>query len=113
MTFIPEEHAANVQQAVFEAGAGHIGNYDSCGYSTSGQGSFRAGELTNPFVGEKGQLHYEKEIRFETIFPAQLLGKVLTALLSAHPYEEVAYDIYSLDNSFETVGAGMVGELGR
>ncbi|RKD87772.1 Nif3-like dinuclear metal center hexameric protein [Mangrovibacterium diazotrophicum] len=111
VTFIPEEQAAQVQQAVFEAGAGHIGNYDSCGYSTKGEGSFRAGESANPFVGEKGQLHVEKEIRFETIFPAQLQGKVLAALLSAHPYEEVAYDIYPLDNTFDTVGAGMVGEL--
>ncbi|WP_163717205.1 Nif3-like dinuclear metal center hexameric protein [Mangrovibacterium lignilyticum] len=111
VTFIPTEQAQSVQQAVFEAGAGHIGNYDSCGFSLNGEGSFRGNENTNPFVGEKGELHTEKEVRFETIFPANKQRNVISALLSAHPYEEVAYDIFSLDNQFETVGAGMVGEL--
>lgn len=111
VTFVPTEQAPQVQHAVFAAGAGNIGNYDSCGYSLNGEGSFRAGEQTNPFVGEKAELHLEKEVRFETIFPAHLQGKVISALLSAHPYEEVAYDIYPLDNEFAQVGAGMVGEL--
>lgn len=111
VTFIPTEQAPQVQQAVFAAGAGHIGNYDSCGYSLNGEGSFRAGEHTNPFVGEKGELHVEAEVRFETIFPAHLQGKIISALLAAHPYEEVAYDIYPLDNEFAQVGAGMIGEL--
>ncbi len=111
VTFIPAEHASKVQQAVFEAGAGHIGNYDSCGYSLDGTGSFRGNESSNPFVGEKGQVHFEKETRFETIFPAHLQGKIINALLSAHPYEEVAYDIYPLDNDFKLSGAGMTGEL--
>jgi len=111
VTFIPEAQAKEVQQAVFDAGAGHIGNYDSCGYSLNGEGSFRGNENTNPFVGEVGQLHYEKEVRFETVFPTRLQAKVISSLLSAHPYEEVAYDIYPLDNDSPTVGAGMVGEL--
>jgi dinuclear metal center YbgI/SA1388 family protein len=111
VTFIPVESVEKVRAAVFEAGAGHIGNYDYCGYNLEGTGSFRAGERTNPHVGEIGQVHYEKEIRFETIFPAWLQTKILKALFEAHPYEEVAYDIYSLENSFEKAGMGMVGEL--
>jgi len=111
VTFIPADAAEKVRNAVFEAGAGHIGNYDYCGYNLDGTGSFRAGENTNPFVGEKGQVHYEKEIRFETIFPGWLQGKILKALIDSHPYEEVAYDIYFLENSYEKAGMGMVGDL--
>ncbi|PTN08538.1 Nif3-like dinuclear metal center hexameric protein [Mangrovibacterium marinum] len=111
VTFIPLEQADQVKQAIFKAGAGHIGNYDSCGYSVPGTGSFRGNQSTTPFVGEPGKLHQEPEVRFETIFPAALQGAVISALLQAHPYEEVAYDIYSLDNAFEQVGAGMLGEL--
>ncbi|MCG6185895.1 Nif3-like dinuclear metal center hexameric protein [Maribellus maritimus] len=111
VTFIPTEHADNVREAVFAAGAGNIGNYDSCGYNLEGTGSFRGNETTNPFVGEKGQIHYEKEIRFETIFPAYLQHKIISALLNSHPYEEVAYDIYPLENNFENAGMGMVGTL--
>ena len=111
VTFIPTEHTDKVREAVFAAGAGNIGNYDSCGYNLEGTGSFRGNENTNPFVGEKGRIHYEKEIRFETIFPGYLQHKVISALLSSHPYEEVAYDIYPLENSLEKVGMGMVGTL--
>ena len=111
VTFIPEGHADKVRIAVFEAGAGHIGNYDYCGYNLTGKGSFRGNEDTNPFVGEKNKVHYEEEIRFETIFPAYLQQAVLQALLDSHPYEEVAYDIYPLDNRFNKVGDGMTGVL--
>ncbi len=111
VTFIPTDQANVVREAVFAAGAGHIGNYDSCSYSIEGTGSFRGNESTNPFVGDKGKLHFEKEIRFETIFPAHLQGKIIQALLHAHPYEEVAYDIYPLENRFEKAGMGMSGEL--
>ncbi len=111
VTFIPENHSDTVRKAVFEAGAGQIGNYDFCGYMTEGSGSFRGNENTNPFVGEKGKIHYEKEIRFETIFPAHLQEKIIHAMLQAHPYEEVAYDIYQLDNKNPNVGMGMIGEL--
>lgn len=111
VTFIPVNFADKVRTAVFNAGAGHIGNYDSCGYNLEGTGSFRAGENTNPYVGEKGEVHFEKEIRFETIFPGWLQSKIIKALFEAHPYEEVAYDIYPLENSYEKAGMGMVGEL--
>ena len=111
VTFIPAEYALTVQQAVFAAGAGHTGNYDSCGFSLKGEGSFRGNEQSNPFAGRPGVLHQEQEVRFETIFPAHIQGKVISALVAAHPYEEVAYDIYPLDNELGTVGAGMIGEL--
>jgi dinuclear metal center YbgI/SA1388 family protein len=111
VTFIPVDHAEKVREAVFNAGAGNIGNYDSCGYNTEGLGSFRGNEDTNPFVGEKGKIHFEKEIRFETIFPGYLQQRIIQALIEAHPYEEVAYDIYPLDNKYEKAGMGMIGML--
>ncbi|MCW0481202.1 Nif3-like dinuclear metal center hexameric protein [Gaoshiqia sediminis] len=111
VTYIPTDQAEKVQQAVFEAGAGHVGNYDSCGYTLEGIGSFRGNENSKPFVGEKGNFHTEKETRFETIFPAHLQGKIIQALLANHPYEEVAYDIHPLDNESPLAGMGMIGEL--
>lgn len=111
VTFCPVDDAEKVRQAIFDAGAGHIGNYDSCSFNSPGTGSFRGSEDTNPFVGEKGKLHYENEIRIETIYPVYHENSILKALFDAHPYEEVAYDIYYLGNKFERVGAGMIGEL--
>ena len=111
ITFCPVIEVDKVRNALFNAGAGLIGNYDSCSYNTSGKGSFRALEGTNPYVGEKNQLHFEEEIRIETIFPSYLEKEIINALLSSHPYEEVAYDIYSVDNAFSKVGEGMIGEL--
>lgn len=111
VTFVPVAEAEKVRMALFEAGAGHIGNYDSCSFNQNGTGTFRGNDLTNPYVGEKNQLHSESEIRIETIFPKHIQSLVISALLKAHPYEEVAYDIYPLDNEFEKVGVGMIGEL--
>ena len=109
VTFIPTKHAEKVRTAVFEAGAGQIGNYDSSSFNAEGLGSFRGGENTNPFTGQKGALHFEKEIRFETIFPQYIQGQVIKALLNSHPYEEVAYDIYPLENQYSRAGMGMIG----
>jgi len=109
--FVPNEQAEETRKAVFGAGAGHIGEYDMCSYNLQGKGSFRAGENTNPFVGNKGEMHYEDEVRVETIFPKHLKNKIVSALIKAHPYEEVAYDLYPLENSFEKAGFGVVGEL--
>lgn len=111
VTFCPGKHAGKVRKALFDAGAGHIGNYDSCSYNTEGFGTFRALDNANPFVGKQFKLHREKEQRIETIFPAYLEQKIVQALLASHPYEEVAYDIYPLDNSFSKIGEGMIGEL--
>ena len=111
VTYIPLDHVDTVRTAIFNAGAGHIGNYDSCGFSTKGEGSFKAGENTHPYKGEKGTLHFEKEVRFETIFPINLQNKIIQALLKAHPYEEVAFDIYPLENAHNNIGLGVVGDL--
>ena len=111
VVYVPEEHAAKVRNAIFEAGAGVIGNYDSCSYNISGTGTFRAGENTDPFVGEKGKLHFEPEARIETVMPDFVKNKVVSAMLEVHPYEEVAYDIYSLENEWYGAGLGLTGEL--
>ncbi len=111
VTFVPTEQANKVREAIFAAGAGQIGNYDACSYNLNGEGTFRAGDNTNPYVGEKGQIHTEAEVRIETVLPAYLKGKVVGALHKAHPYEEVAYDLYPLANDWTTTGIGMVGDL--
>jgi dinuclear metal center YbgI/SA1388 family protein len=113
VTFCPNQQADKVRKALFDAGAGHIGNYDSCSYNTEGLGTFRALENANPFVGKAFELHKEKEVRIETIFPDYNEKKIIKALLDSHPYEEVAYDIYPLENSFSKAGEGMIGELDK
>ena len=111
VTYIPEDHLDKVSEAIFEAGAGMIGNYDKCSFSSNGFGSFRGGEYANPFVGEKGKMHLEKEIRFETILLSHFKDRVIEALINAHPYEEVAYDLYSLENDYTQAGLGCIGSL--
>lgn len=111
VTFVPIAHAEEVRTAIFNAGAGHIGNYDCCSYNISGEGTFRAGKDTNPYSGEKGELHIEKETRIEVILPSFKQHEVLNALLAAHPYEEPAYDFYTLENTWAYAGSGIVGTL--
>ncbi len=113
VTFCPTAHAEKVRAAIFEAGAGQIGDYDCCSFNLEGKGSFRAGENANPFTGNIRELHYEAELRIETIFPVYLQAQIVAAMLAAHPYEEVAYDIYSLDNVFDKAGSGMVGDYDK
>jgi dinuclear metal center YbgI/SA1388 family protein len=111
VTFIPEKSLDDVREALFDAGAGVIGNYDRCAFTVTGTGSFRGNNLTDPYVGRKGRNHFEKEVRFETILFSHLKNKVINALLKAHPYEEVAYDLYPLDNENIEIGLGCVGDL--
>ena len=111
VTFVPLDDAQKVREALFEAGAGNIGNYDSCSFNVAGIGSFKGNDQTNPYVGERNQLHQEEEIRIETIFPKHIQSQIIQALLNAHPYEEVAYDIYPLDNEYQQCGIGMIGDL--
>src|SRR5665213_595949 len=113
VTFCPVEHAGKVRQALFNAGGGVIGNYDECSFNTHGFGTFRAGDNTNPFIGKKGEQHQEKEERIEVILPDYLLSRAIKALIGAHPYEEVAYDIYPLENNNPQIGAGMIGKLSK
>ncbi len=111
VVYVPLSAAETVRQAVFQAGAGCIGNYDSCSFNVQGQGSFRAGEGTHPYVGEVGEVHFEDEVRMETVVPKHALNQVIAAMLKAHPYEEVAYDVFAMANEYQQAGAGMVGEF--
>lgn len=111
VTFTPMSAAQNVRQALFNSGAGNIGNYDSCSYNTEGSGTFRGNENATPHVGEKGKLHFEPETRIEVIVPKHITSKVIATLKKAHPYEEVAYDIYPLENKNPKVGLGVTGFL--
>ena len=109
--FCPAGHAEKVRNVLFEAGAGQIGNYDCCSYNVEGEGTFRASELAHPFVGKKNEIHVENEIRIEVIFPRHLEAGILKSLREVHPYEEVAFDIYPLQNTLARSGAGLIGEF--
>jgi dinuclear metal center YbgI/SA1388 family protein len=111
VTFVPIADAEKVRKAMFEAGAGSIGNYDSCSFNLDGTGSFKGNNQAHPYVGLKNIIHFEEETRIETIFPKHIQSEVIQALLKTHPYEEVAYDIYPLDNNYKQAGIGMIGEL--
>lgn len=111
VTFVPSTHLENVRESLFNAGAGNIGNYDNCSFVLEGIGSFRGNENTNPFIGEKGKLSLEKETRLELIFESINESQIISALKQTHPYEEIAFDIYQLENSYQNIGSGMIGEL--
>lgn len=110
-TFVPTTQAEKVREALFVAGAGNIGNYSEVSFNGEGIGTFKANENAQPFVGEAGFRHHEQEIRIEAIYPQNLENKIITALILAHPYEEVAYDLYPITNLYSEVGAGLIGEL--
>jgi dinuclear metal center YbgI/SA1388 family protein len=111
IVYCPEEAAEKVRAALFEVGAGSIGNYDECSFNVNGIGTFRAGIETTPYVGEQGKQHREKEVKIETVYPSFMESRLLKALFNSHPYEEVAYDIMTLENKNERVGSGIIGEL--
>lgn len=111
ITFVPNEKAEYVRNHLFAAGAGAIGKYDQCSFTVDGKGTFRAGEGTHPYVGEQNKLHTEPEQKIEMVFPFYLQNAIVETLFRAHPYEEVAYDIYVLENTFQGAGSGLVGEL--
>src|ERR1700761_531608 len=111
VTYVPNSHAEQVRNALFNAGAGNIGNYSETSFNAEGAGTFKGNDDSNPYVGEPGVRHTENEIRIETVYPVNLESKVIMALVLAHPYEEVAYDLYDLTNQHQQVGAGMIGEL--
>jgi len=111
ITYCPTNNVEEVRQAMFNAGAGNIGNYSDCSYNIEGVGTYKAEEGANPYVGETGKLHQENETRIETIVPSYKVNSVIEKMISAHPYEEVAYDVYELENKLHTVGGGVIGEL--
>ena len=109
--FSPIEHSESVKTAVFQAGAGHIGDYSACSFTSEGTGTFAPEEDANPFIGEQGRLEKVQEHKVEMLVPDYAISSVLNAMKSAHPYEEVAYDLIPLANENNHQGAGMIGEL--
>lgn len=110
-TYVPEENANKLKDALFAAGAGNIGNYDHCSFSVSGDGTYRGNEHSNPVIGEKGKIHTEKEIKISLTFESKNKIPILRALQKNHPYEEVAYEIVTIENVHQNIGMGMIGEL--
>lgn len=111
VVFVPTSHADKVREAIAKEGAGKIGNYEACSFSNDGEGRFRALQDANPFVGEVGQLHIEQEVRVEVVLPDSKKGRVVKAMLQAHPYEEPAYDLIRLEQQVNKMGLGRVGYL--
>ncbi|GGI56805.1 Nif3-like dinuclear metal center hexameric protein [Winogradskyella haliclonae] len=110
-TYVPKANANTLRQSLFNAGAGNIGNYDNCSFNTEGIGTFKGNEDSNPVIGQSGQLQEEEEIQVNITFQKHLESKILKTLFEAHPYEEVAFEITTLDNTNQHIGMGMVGEL--
>jgi dinuclear metal center YbgI/SA1388 family protein len=111
VTFVPRDSVDRVAGAMAAAGAGSIGNYDSCSFRTAGTGTFRGNARAHPAVGTRGTLERIDEVRLEMLVPEYRLAEVLTAMRREHPYEEVAHDVYSLENQMPDAGMGAVGSL--
>lgn len=111
VVYVPESAIAAVEQAAWRAGAGHVGNYSHCSFQSKGFGTFMAEDGANPYVGEQHKLHREPEVRFECIVPTSVQRKVVSSVIKAHPYEEVAYDLLPLEQKGKAYGLGRVGKL--
>ena len=109
--FVPENAAEKVKEAIFDAGAGHISNYSECSFLTNGIGTFKGNENSNPTIGKPLERSTINEIKIEVILPNYLQHFVVAKMIEAHPYEEVAYDIVSLNNTYQNVGSGIIGDL--
>ncbi len=109
--YVPKENAEEVKNALFESGAGSIGDYTNCSFQSKGVGTFLPNEDSQPSIGEVGTQERVEEVKIEVIFPKNIEKSMLTGMKKVHPYEEVAYQIYILDNVFQDVGAGIIGEL--
>jgi dinuclear metal center YbgI/SA1388 family protein len=110
-TYVPHKNAKELRNSLFEAGAGNIGNYERCSFNIEGTGTYQGNENSSPTLGKKGSMHAEPEIFISVIFEKHLENKILKALFLNHPYEEVAYDIVTLDNKHQDIGMGMIGKL--
>lgn len=110
-TYVPVKHAQSLKKALFDVGAGNIGNYSHCSFSIEGEGSFLGNEESNPQFGQKGKLQLEKEVQINITFDAHIKNKVVSTLKQNHPYEEVAFEIHTLANTNQHRGIGMVGML--
>lgn len=111
VTFCPTKDAENIRKAMFDAGAGSIGNYSECSFNSDGIGTFKANAGAAPVIGQIGEQHQEAETRIELIYPVNLEAQIIASLHKAHPYEVVAYSTYPLTNAYQEIGAGMIAEL--
>jgi dinuclear metal center YbgI/SA1388 family protein len=111
VVFVPEENVDAVAEALAEVGAGVIGDYTECTFRTQGTGTFRGGDETNPYLGEKGRLEQVEEVRMETVVPAHSVDRAVKAATAAHPYEEMALDVYPVEGTPEGCGYGRLGTL--
>ncbi|THF49983.1 Nif3-like dinuclear metal center hexameric protein [Flavobacterium supellecticarium] len=111
VTYTIPENATTLRNALFEAGAGKIGNYEDCGFTSQGMGSYMGNENSNPEIGERFEFVEATEIKIEVTFEKHLQSKILKALFQNHVYEEVAYEIYALQNAHQNIGLGMTGKL--
>ncbi len=111
VTFVPVENLEEVKSALFMAGAGHIGNYSESSFQVKGEGNFKPSANANPYLGELGRRNIAIENRLEVVLTSDKVSCVLSALRESHPYEDIAYDLYPLDNAIQTIGTGMIGEL--
>ncbi len=109
--YVPAAHLEPVREALFNAGAGQIGQYSECSFASEGQGTFKPGTTAQPYSGERGIRERADEIKLEVLLPAYLSSKVIAAMRDAHPYEEVAYELVSLNNEHQEIGSGVIGEL--
>ena len=110
-TYIPKDYLEKIRQALFEAKAGNIGNYDHCSFTNIGEGTFKGNENSNPVLGKKVELQKEEEIQLTITFEQKNEAAILEALFENHPYEEVAYEITTTENVHQNIGMGMIGEL--
>lgn len=111
VTFAPLENADEVRNAMFKAGAGKIGNYEDCSFNSTGMGTYRGNDNSNPVIGKKFELIQANEMKIEVTFEKHFQNKILKALFESHIYEEVAYEIYELQNLHQNIGLGMMGQL--
>ena len=111
VTYTTPENAEQLRNSLFEVGAGTIGNYENCSFNSEGFSTYQGNENSNPTVGNKGELTKTDEIKIEVVFEKHLQPKMIKALFTNHVYEEVAYEVYDLQNSHQNIGLGMVGEL--
>ncbi|NYE05063.1 dinuclear metal center YbgI/SA1388 family protein [Bacillus niacini] len=111
VVFTPVSHADEIRKVLGAIGAGFIGNYSNCSFSTDGTGRFSPGANTNPYIGQQGHLEAVEEVRIETIVPEHLVKRAISAMIKAHPYEEVAYDVYPVENKGEILGLGRIGTI--
>ncbi len=111
VVYVPASHVEQIKDAAFENGAGNIGNYSECSFAMQGNGTYKPGVAASPFSGKVGDRSEEEELRVEFLVNQFDTGRIVSAIRNAHPYEEMAYEIYSIQNANQDSGAGMIGEL--